>query len=297
MPKPKKKISAWDIFQDKILEALEKNVVPWRQTWNGQRPMNYVSKRPYHGMNLLFLYGGETPYYLTWKQIHKLGGTVKPEETKKYDLAFYFAIMDNKPSAKTKESKTHAKSDDSGKKPPKPKQFAFMRYYKLYNLAQTTLPMPEKKLNPKLWYAEEIVENFPNPPLITTCACDPCYSPTMDVVNIPDIGDFESNTEYYAALFHELVHSTGHKIRLDRYHGGYNNRDAYSEEELVAEIGACFLRSLCGIDPPNAGIDDNSVSYIKTWHSRLKNDPAIIKRAVQAANKAVKYIVGDTYNE
>ena len=57
--------------------------------------------------------------------------------------------------------------------------------------------------------------------------------------------------EYYSVLFHELTHSTGHQTRLNR--DGVTKpvhfaSHEYSKEELVAEMGACFLSSITGVD-------------------------------------------------
>jgi len=64
--------------------------------------------------------------------------------------------------------------------------------------------------------------------------------------NAPKRELFNSVEEYYATLFHEQTHSTGHESRLRRE----SVKDAapfgsptYAREELVAEMGAAFL---CG---------------------------------------------------
>ena len=58
----------FNIYQavtDRILAQLEQGVIPWRKTWRGSEPMNYVSRKQYRGINLMLLpYGGE---YLTFK--------------------------------------------------------------------------------------------------------------------------------------------------------------------------------------------------------------------------------------
>ncbi|MFC2946815.1 zincin-like metallopeptidase domain-containing protein [Virgibacillus sediminis] len=84
-------------------------------------------------------------------------------------------------------------------------------------------------------------------------------------MNVPPKEDFINIHEYYSTLFHEMVHSTGHKDRLHRKEvmqaNTHKSRD-YSKEELVAELGASMLCGICGID--NETID-NSASYIDSW--------------------------------
>ena len=43
------------------------------------------------------------------------------------------------------------------------------------------------------------------------------YSPTKDCIVIPKLEQFGNEAEYYSTAFHEMVHSAGHKTRLDRF--------------------------------------------------------------------------------
>ena len=43
------------------------------------------------------------------------------------------------------------------------------------------------------------------------------YSPLLDSVTIPCRAQFKDRAEFYSTEFHELVHSTGHSSRLDRF--------------------------------------------------------------------------------
>jgi antirestriction protein ArdC len=78
-----------------------------------------------------------------------------------------------------------------------------------------------------------------------------------------------------------------HPARCARDAGGhfFGSQD-YSKEELIAEIGACYLCHFAGIE----GTFDNSAAYIKNWLSALRNDPKFIIMASSGAQKAVDYI-------
>lgn len=99
--------------------------------------------------------------------------------------------------------------------------------------------------------------------------------------------------EYYSTLFHEMIHSTGHKDRLARTFGAFGD-EKYSKEELIAEMGAAMLCGIAGIE--NNTIE-NSASYIKSWLSALKDDTRLIFHASAQAQKAVDYILGNTEEE
>jgi antirestriction protein ArdC len=110
--------------------------------------------------------------------------------------------------------------------------------------------------------------------------------------------DFRQVEEYYATTFHELTHSTGHASRLKR--NGITSSTAhfgseeYSQEELVAEIGASMLTGLAGFVDVTF---DNSAAYIQSWLRKLKDDKTLIVKAASQAQKAVDYILGETKNE
>ena len=121
------------------------------------------------------------------------------------------------------------------------------------------------------------------------------YSPTSDSVTVPQMEQFEILEEYYSTLFHETVHSTGHENRLDRFEAGGFGSDPYAKEELVAEIGSCFLASRFHIDTEL--VTDNSIAYLSGWLQRLKDDVNLIVSAANQAQTAVDLILGTTFDE
>jgi len=113
---------------------------------------------------------------------------------------------------------------------------------------------------------------------------------------MPPIEQHDSAEFYYSTFFHELIHSTGHAKRLAREEITTPNRFGsipYSKEELVAELGASFLRTIAAID--SDPIFQNSSSYIQGWLSKLKDDKQLIFKASAEAQKAVDYIIGDSF--
>ena len=64
--------------------------------------------------------------------------------------------------------------------------------------------------------------------------------------------------------------------------------EAYSKEELVAEIGASALVHAAGLETPDSF--RNNVGYIQNWLRVLRNDRKVIVSASGRADKAVSYI-------
>lgn len=149
--------------------------------------------------------------------------------------------------------------------------------------------VPQMKDNQNLDSGESIVAGYKNCPKIQHGGNEACYFPTADFVQMPEIGQFKSSEDYYRTLFHELVHSTGHKAKLKRAgFDAYCTRHEYSFEELVAEIGAGMLCELSGIPMDT----ENSITYLNHWISKLQSEPKWIMKAVSQAKKAVEMILG-----
>ena len=120
---------------------------------------------------------------------------------------------------------------------------------------------------------------------------DAYYSPIRDYIRLPELQQFSDVSEYYSTAYHECVHSTGHKSRLDRLDktARFGNEE-YSKEELTAEIGSSAIMNYLGLETKHSF--RNSVGYIQNWCSVLRSDPKFIVSASSKADKAVKYILG-----
>ncbi|MEM5469901.1 MAG: zincin-like metallopeptidase domain-containing protein, partial [Sulfitobacter sp.] len=90
------------------------------------------------------------------------------------------------------------------------------------------------------------------------------------------------------------VHWTGSEKRLERIKK-FANREAYAFEELVAEIGACFLGVQIGVAPEFG----QSAAYVEGWLTALKEDKRAIFRAASDAQKAADFVLNaaDQSNE
>jgi len=113
------------------------------------------------------------------------------------------------------------------------------------------------------------------------------YSPSKDEVHLPSREQFRSASEWYAAVFHELGHSTGHKSRLGRDLRNPFGSPEYAFEELVAELTSAFVCAEVGVEGRI-----QHVEYLANWLDVLKNDKNAILRASSKAQAAADYIMG-----
>ena len=150
--------------------------------------------------------------------------------------------------------------------------------------------IPETRNNPLLDSGESILAGYANCPEIIQ-SNSAAYSPQINKLYMPTIGQFVNSDAYYQTLFHELVHSTGHMDKLNRQGVAQFDKfgsHQYSYEELIAEIGAGMLCELSGIQM-NV---QNSQAYLNGWISKLQSEPKWIIKAVSEAKKAVELILG-----
>ena len=116
------------------------------------------------------------------------------------------------------------------------------------------------------------------------------YRPSTDSVTLPLMTQFTETAEYYSTLAHECIHSTGHHSRLDRLSKtAFFGSEAYSKEELIAELGASALVSHCGLETSSSF--RNNATYIQSWLQALRNDKRMIVSASSKTEKAVGLIL------
>ena len=282
--------SIYQIVNEKIVEALKKGVIPWRKPWRQAGvPSNFISKKAYRGINvfLLAMQGFASPYWLSFKQCAGLGGQVRKGE--KATLVIYWKILERKEAGRAGDGASVIK------------KIPLLRYYQVFNVEQCEgLKIPEA-VEGKLEFepvelAEAVRDGYMDAPDYQERENSAYYSPARDLVNLPKKENFKSVPAYYATLFHELVHSTGHGDRLNRegfIDGASFGSDKYSKEELVAEFGASFLCGLCGIESEL----ENSASYISGWMQKIaENEKWLVTSATQA-QKAVEYMLGTYYGQ
>lgn len=272
------KMDAYQIVTEQIIEALESGVIPWRKPWNCvSLPTNLHTGKAYKGINLLTLSFSPyaSPYWVTFKQAQALGGSVQKGERGR-SIVFWSRMI--KEDAETGENKP----------------IFLLKRYTVFNAEQCSgLELPENKAERKadIESAEKVHLFMPNRPSVSFDGSAAYYVPSRDQVVVPPKRAFRTMEGFYSTLYHELVHSTGHASRLNRFKddvSAHFGSESYSKEELVAELGAAFLCAHAGISNET---QENSAAYIQGWLRALNNDKRMIMQAASAAQKAADYIL------
>lgn len=273
----------YEEITNRIINQLENGQIPWMKPWSGvaSGAYNRVSKKPYSLLNQMLLkHDGE---YATYKQWSDLGGKVRKGE--KSEIVVFWKIFQTEEIVNGKVEK---------------KTIPLLKYISVFHVSQVDGIEP-KNIKPiehkPVEEAEKIKndyvdrENIVIKELVTDKAF---YSPMMDYIQVPCKEQFNDIMEFYSTLFHEMVHSTGHRDRLGRLDCNAKlasfGSEEYSKEELIAEIGSAFLMNHVGIETSKTF--KNSAAYIQSWLKVLRNDNRFIVSASSRAEKAMKYILG-----
>ena len=229
----------------RVIEAMEAGVSPWRKPWSGGErggafPLR-ANGEPYRGINVLMLWlaahanGFASAHWFTFKQAKELGAHVRKGQ-KSSTVVKYGTVE---------------RENDEGEAVAIP----YARAYRVFNADQIE-GLPEE-----FYSLPEVQEDLGTRPLpevdaffqavgarVTHGGARACYIPAEDRIQMPPVSAFISAQHYTATLCHEVTHWTGHRSRLDRFKTGSTKAD-YAREELIAEIGSCFLGARIGVEP------------------------------------------------
>ena len=274
----------------KILTDLENGELTWRKPWNsdhlaGQvmRPLRW-NDIPYTGINTLMLWataaeqGYNSRYWMTFKQATDLKANVRKGE--KGTQIVYADKFTKEEQGSDGELKTS--------------QIPFLKSYTVFNatqidgLSDAFYQIPEPIASSQEQRNQVLEAYFAQTKADIYTGREASYSITTDRIQMPPFESFETPESYYAILAHEITHWTRHPNRLDRDLGRKHYGDeGYAKEELVAELGACFLAADLGFEPmPEA----KHAAYIQSWLKVLKDDKRFIFSAASHAQKAVEFL-------
>ncbi|MDR5784575.1 zincin-like metallopeptidase domain-containing protein [Caballeronia sp. LZ065] len=275
---------------DKIIADLEQGVRPWVKPWKGGNAGGRITLPvrhnglAYQGINILLLWGEQlekgfqSNRWMTFKQAQALGANVRKGE---HGTLVVYA---------NKVAKTD--TDDNGDEIER--EIPFMKGYTVFNVDQIENLTADYRTEPVPADSEplELIEHaeafFAKTGAVIRHGGDKAYyAPAQDIVQLPIPESFDTAQSYAATKAHEITHWTSHKNRLDRQLGKRFGDDAYSAEELIAEMGAAFLCAQLGLTP---AVREDHAAYLDHWLKVLKADKRAIFTAASQAQKACEFL-------
>lgn len=292
------KISAKEYLttiRDNLVEQLQNNPNKWHNSFiNKNMPTNAVTGKHYNSTNFFNLnwVANSNNFaqnlwasYLDW---HKIGAKIIKGETHKAKVLYYGTFK--------KENEKTNKED----------VIPFLKATPVFNIAQVDLSECKIKFdnsdNVNKVISIQEIDNFVNDTGVEIRHSNDgrCYyAKTTDYIHMTNKENFiktsygDETSNYYSVLFHELIHSTGHNQRLDRFKDNDkkfkdNAQQSYAFEELIAECGAIMLCQKFNLEKT---IRVDHALYIKSWIQALKNDVKFLTSSLTRAYKATDYLI------
>jgi len=283
------------IIRDNLVEQLENNSNKWHQSFiNKNMPTNAVTGKHYNSTNFFNLnfVANINNYsqnlwasYLDWS---KIGAKIIKGENHKAKVLYYGTF---------KKENEKTKKDDV---------IPFLKATPVFNIAQVDLSECKLKFdnvdNVNKVISIQEIDNFVNDTGVEIKHSNDgrCYyAKTTDYIHMTNKENFvktsyaDETNNYYSVLFHELIHSTGHSQRLDRFKDNDkkfkdNVQQSYAFEELIAECGSIMLCQKFNLEKT---IRVDHALYIKSWISALKNDVKFLTSSLTRAYKATDYLL------
>ncbi len=288
-------VNVYQMVTDRIIAALESGTIPWEKPWINTSGTNvavsHQDGRRYSLLNQMLLdIPGE---WITFKQAEKEGGHIK--KGAKSSKVVFFKMM----QIERTDLDGNIVIDEDGN--PRMNQIPILQYSCVFHIEDTegiekkyvaNKPMPSDNL--PIATIDAVAQSYLARSGVTLRHYEQgrsFYKPSEDEIILPHMNQFQNTESYYATLFHEMGHSTGHPSRLARKMGCKFGDNLYSREELVAEITSAVLCNHFGID--TSKIQRNTVAYIQHWLTAIKEDNRMAVTAATKAEKAVKMILGE----
>lgn len=318
---------------NRIINELKSGSLPWVRvnTQDGGVPFNYVTGKPYNGINkLLLTHGGA---YLTLNQIKETGakfissGLTAAElddwaherwssashkdaeklkwweslshddreqfyqKTTKAESIIFYAIVESK-KGKPKDAGDSAEPQvKSGDRYP------VLRMYEVYSARYLTGLVQHKDINKNAATygdVDDVISRYLTSTGVRVVPTDrdPMYDSLSDTLSMRSVKTYRDVEEYYADYFHGLAHSTGAKSRLDRnLDGTYTKNDDNYKESIIAEMASAMVCGKLQLDTEKAF--NATVAQINGWIQALSEDVYFCVRAASRSEKAARFILED----
>jgi antirestriction protein ArdC len=274
----------------KIISDLEKGELTWRKPWSSENLADHVMRplrwndKPYTGINTVMLWataaeqGYLSPYWMTFKQATEMKARIKKGE--KATTVVYADMIEKE--------FTDGEGKTELQKIPFLKQYSVFNANQIEGLSEAYYATPAPNATNPEQRVEQLEQFFANTKARIITGTEAVYYLSGDKIEMPPFECFNNAAAYYSTLAHEITHWTRHPTRLNR---DFNRKkwgdEGYAKEELVAELGSCFLAADLGIAPIP---QEQHSAYIQSWLKVLKDDKRFIIQAAAFANKAAEYL-------
>lgn len=315
-----KKTVAQIVIENFLKDVDEKGSMPWQRPYRRHNAFNYFTKQEYRGINRLILDGGE---YMTANQINEYNKRTGEDFRFQKGIRWLPVVF----FKKEQRSCTWEEIEQTVSDPIANPKDGFVGHDGYWTYWKADSGAYFKKRNVLRYYMVAERQFFKNskgemlPSRIETGEVEitqsnpqkvfddyisrsgvkveytlgtPCYIPQLDTVQLNK--HTTSEEAWFSTAFHELAHSTGHPLRLNRPLLKSFGSEDYAKEECVAEIAAfltCVETGITVMETSQSKEYENNLAYVASWKRRIKDWGKDFVFIVSQADKAYEYIVGD----
>jgi len=277
-----------------IVNAIEQGVSNWRMPWHTSgrfafSPINAVTHKPYRGVNVLALWavarskGYERGEWATYPQWQERGAQVRKGE-KSASVAFW-KFADGRAESQDGDEPETVSARSS--------RLLFCRDYHVFNVAQVDGYTPKPDADAPIEQRIESADAFFGrvSARVAHQGNRAFYCPGDDTITLPPFAAFHTPLDYYSTRAHETGHWTAKADRCNRELGKRFGDNAYSMEELIAELTAAFTLAHLGLSSEPR---PDHAQYIASWLKVLKADTRAIFTAASKAQQAADFIIRES---
>ena len=275
-----KKVDLYSLVTNEIIEELEKGILPWVCPWDCTQsqlmPINASTGAEYQGINILMLWRAmnkkrfASNKWITYRQAEKIGANVRRGERGTM-IFFSKPVYEKEKNAKGEYDLSYVAI----------KNYSVFNFDQVENIDDVKLAKIQSKTNSDI----DTFLKSTGADIISNDGIKAFFRPSTEQIVVPHMSRFENNEDFHATVFHELIHWTGSKKRLDRNMS--SDKKSYAFEELIAEMGSVMLKATFEVN----GSYSNHASYISGWLEALKNDKKFIFQAASKASIAHRYLL------
>ena len=302
-----------------MIRKIETLTDDWHKPWVADMsglPRN-LRGTPYRAGNILLLAmlteleKYRVPVFMTFKQAKENGLNIRSGQSA-FPIYFWKMYIRHKETHKQIDMEVYRQLSTTEKL-----QYdlhPILRYYPVFNIDQTDMSEKDLARYAELTKAAEPDDNSDgftctgidallepdgwHCPIELEYGDKASYNRIFDKIVCPLKRQFPSGVDFYDTLLHEIAHSTGHPIRLNRPSHLIFGDSTYAREELVAELTSALCGAILGLSvTPRA----ENAAYLKSWLSQLKEEPTYLFDILVDVNKAARMIIDriepDTHRE
>lgn len=320
-----KKTAVEIVIENFLKDVDEVGLMPWQCPYKVFYAFNWATMQPYKGINRLILPFGE---YLTANQLNEYNKANNEDFRFQKGIKWYQVVYykrDTKQVSQAEITKLLDSEVELKNSINSPNSFICFYYpWKYYtdenamlwkekrvlmyysvadikhfkNSKGETLPSRIESGEVSLTYsnANEVIDNYiENQGIFVNTNYNgvSAYVPSLDIIKLNP--NHRTQEDWYSTTFHELAHSTGHQLRLNRDSLVNYNKENRPVEECIAEIVSGLLCSECGVytfSTQESKEYTNNLAYVANWKKRILDWGEKFIYIVSQAEKAFNYILG-----